>query len=274
VLDHLVIQKLNAEGRLEKKEAKKEVGLTRLFTLMFQNELTAILSFGAEELFKEERNDEKNKKRLLSMDIDESLARSEGRSCPDASTTAYRPCVGSINVQHAMDLNNSNAKPMRRCNTFASPLWLGIATAEVVVAVEMDGDGYQLGGWLPPSNHEATTNNLKIRPAVVREKDHVCGIACWTLPGPETVDPNTIDKYYKYVNLNYLDTLERLGYAMPNKLGVSLILNSLNKAYDQFIHNYNMHNMGKTIAELHAMLKLHEKGIPKKAETLAVLAIR
>ncbi|GKA80948.1 retrotransposon protein, putative, ty1-copia subclass [Tanacetum coccineum] len=32
--------------------------------------------------------------------------------------------------------------------------------------------------------------------------------------------------------------------------------------------------MGKTLAELHAMLKLHEKGIPKKAETPAVLAIR
>ncbi|GJY34812.1 retrotransposon protein, putative, ty1-copia subclass [Tanacetum coccineum] len=32
--------------------------------------------------------------------------------------------------------------------------------------------------------------------------------------------------------------------------------------------------MGKTIAELHAMLKLHEKSIPKKAETPAVLAIR
>ncbi|GJW78055.1 retrotransposon protein, putative, ty1-copia subclass, partial [Tanacetum coccineum] len=28
-----------------------------------------------------------------------------------------------------------------------------------------------------------------------------------------------------------------------------------------------MHSMGKTIAELHAMLKLHEKGIPKKVET-------
>ncbi|GKB98641.1 retrotransposon protein, putative, ty1-copia subclass [Tanacetum coccineum] len=35
-----------------------------------------------------------------------------------------------------------------------------------------------------------------------------------------------------------------------------------------------MHNLGKTIAELHAMLKLHEKGIPKKAKTPAVLAIR
>ncbi|GJS63588.1 hypothetical protein Tco_0678152 [Tanacetum coccineum] len=73
---------------------------------------------------------------------------------------------------------------------------------------------------------------------------------------------------------SYLDTLERLGYAMPNELGVSLNLNFLNKDYDQFVQNYNMHSMRKTIAKLHAMLKLHEKGIPKKAETLAVLAIR
>ncbi|GKE29483.1 retrotransposon protein, putative, ty1-copia subclass [Tanacetum coccineum] len=35
-----------------------------------------------------------------------------------------------------------------------------------------------------------------------------------------------------------------------------------------------MHSMGKTIVELHAMLKLHEKGIPKKAETPIVLAIQ
>ncbi|GJY98063.1 zinc finger, CCHC-type containing protein [Tanacetum coccineum] len=131
-------------------------------------------------------------------------------------------------------------------------------------------------------------------------------------PDPETTNPDTIDKYYETVNLEqeveclilsrtfetvkafyaykqeeghsvssyllkmkiYLDTLERLGYAMPNELGVSLILNSLNKDYDQFVQNYNMHSMGKTIAELHAMLKLHEKGIPKKAETPDVLAIR
>ncbi|GJX88570.1 hypothetical protein Tco_0340584 [Tanacetum coccineum] len=73
---------------------------------------------------------------------------------------------------------------------------------------------------------------------------------------------------------SYLDTLECLGYAMPNELGVSLILNSLNKDYDQFVQNYNMHSIGKMIAELHAMLKLHEKGIPKKTETSAVLAIR
>ncbi|GKC12776.1 zinc finger, CCHC-type containing protein, partial [Tanacetum coccineum] len=72
---------------------------------------------------------------------------------------------------------------------------------------------------------------------------------------------------------SYLDILERLGYVMPNELGVSLILKSLNKDYDQFVQNYNMHSMGKMIAELHAMLKLHEKSIPKKTETPAVLAI-
>lgn len=70
VLDHLVIQKMNAEGRLEKKEAKKGVSFDK-------NELSAILRFGAEELFKEDRNDEESKKRLLSMDIDEILERAE-----------------------------------------------------------------------------------------------------------------------------------------------------------------------------------------------------
>ena len=52
----------------------------RLFNLMFlalQNELSAILRFGAEELFKEDKNEEESKKRLLSMDIDEILERAE-----------------------------------------------------------------------------------------------------------------------------------------------------------------------------------------------------
>ncbi|GJR28393.1 zinc finger, CCHC-type containing protein [Tanacetum coccineum] len=73
---------------------------------------------------------------------------------------------------------------------------------------------------------------------------------------------------------SYLDTLEHLGYEMPKELGVSLILISLNKDYDQFVQNYNMHNIRKTLAELHAMLKLHENGILKKAETLTVLVIQ
>ncbi|GKC27480.1 zinc finger, CCHC-type containing protein [Tanacetum coccineum] len=71
----------------------------------------------------------------------------------------------------------------------------------------------------------------------------------------------------------YLDILEHIGHVMPNELGVSLILNSVNKDYDQFVQNYNMHSMGKSIVKLHDMLKLHAKGILKKAETLVVLAV-
>ncbi|GKE03470.1 hypothetical protein Tco_1395488, partial [Tanacetum coccineum] len=70
----------------------------------------------------------------------------------------------------------------------------------------------------------------------------------------------------------YLDQMERLGYPMPLVLGLNMILTSLSKDYDQFVQNYNMHDMGKTIPELHAMQKLAKKGIPKK--TPAILAIR
>nr|GEX00433.1 zinc finger, CCHC-type [Tanacetum cinerariifolium] len=66
--------------------------------------------------------------------------------------------------------------------------------------------------------------------------------------------------------------VERLGYLIPLVLRVNLILTSLSKYYDQFVQNYNMHDMGKTTSEPHAMLKLAEKSIPKKA--LAVLARR
>nr|GEU81121.1 zinc finger, CCHC-type [Tanacetum cinerariifolium] len=46
----------------------------------------------------------------------------------------------------------------------------------------------------------------------------------------------------------------------------------LERDYDQFVQNYNMYSMRKTIPKLHARLKLTEKGIPKKS--LVILAIR
>nr|GFA24786.1 retrotransposon protein, putative, Ty1-copia subclass [Tanacetum cinerariifolium] len=48
---------------------------------------------------------------------------------------------------------------------------------------------------------------------------------------------------------------------------VGLILNGLTKDFARFVRNYNMHNMRKTIGELHAMLIEYEKGLPNKAET-------
>nr|GEY42525.1 zinc finger, CCHC-type [Tanacetum cinerariifolium] len=72
----------------------------------------------------------------------------------------------------------------------------------------------------------------------------------------------------------YLDYLEHLGYHMPQELEVSLKLNSLSKDYEKFVQTYNMHCMRKTMAELHVMLKLLKKGIPKKVVAPVILTIR
>ncbi|GJS17487.1 retrovirus-related pol polyprotein from transposon TNT 1-94 [Tanacetum coccineum] len=61
---------------------------------------------------------------------------------------------------------------------------------------------------------------------------------------------------------------------LPQDLVVGLILNSFTKDFAGFVRNYNMHNMGKTIGELHAMLIEYEKGLPKKAETPQVMMIK
>ncbi|GJW49563.1 retrotransposon protein, putative, ty1-copia subclass [Tanacetum coccineum] len=63
---------------------------------------------------------------------------------------------------------------------------------------------------------------------------------------------------------SYIDNLERLGHPVSLNLRVSLILISLRKEFDSFVQNYNMHGMGKTVNELHVMLKLHEQTLTKK----------
>ncbi|GJR11699.1 hypothetical protein Tco_0794351 [Tanacetum coccineum] len=65
----------------------------------------------------------------------------------------------------------------------------------------------------------------------------------------------------------YVEQLERLGYVLPQDLSVGLILNGLTSDFAGFVKNYNMHNMGKTIGELHALLIEYEKGLPKKVVT-------
>ncbi|GKC54856.1 retrotransposon protein, putative, ty1-copia subclass [Tanacetum coccineum] len=72
----------------------------------------------------------------------------------------------------------------------------------------------------------------------------------------------------------YVEKLERLGYVLPQDITVGLILNGLTKDFAGFVSNYKMHNMGKTIGEIHAMLMEYEKSLPKKAETPQVMMIK
>eukprot|EP00850_Spirogloea_muscicola_P020496 SM000218S06592 [mRNA] locus=s218:55963:63493:+ [translate_table: standard] len=87
VLDHLVIQKLNAQGRLEKKETKKGT------TMFDKSELAAILRFGAEDLFKEKVSEEEARQKLENMDVDEILARAEK---VDLSTSAAEGAANEL----------------------------------------------------------------------------------------------------------------------------------------------------------------------------------
>ena len=45
----------------------------------------------------------------------------------------------------------------------------------------------------------------------------------------------------------HVDHLERLGHPVPLKLAMDMILNSLSDDYKQFVNNYNLNNMDKTI---------------------------
>ncbi|GKE59503.1 hypothetical protein Tco_1498688 [Tanacetum coccineum] len=70
------------------------------------------------------------------------------------------------------------------------------------------------------------------------------------------------------------DAYTNTRYWSGEDLIVGLILNGLPKDFALFVRNYNMHNTGKTIGELHAMLLEYENGLPKKAETPQVIMIK
>ncbi|GKC42329.1 retrotransposon protein, putative, ty1-copia subclass [Tanacetum coccineum] len=72
----------------------------------------------------------------------------------------------------------------------------------------------------------------------------------------------------------YVDQLERLSHVLLHDLIVGLILNDFTKDFSDFVRNYNMHNMGKTLGELHAVLIEYEKSLPKKAKTPQVMMIK
>ena len=62
----------------------------------------------------------------------------------------------------------------------------------------------------------------------------------------------------------YIEHLDRLGFPLNQELATDLILNSLPDSYGQFVMNYNMNEMDKSISELHTMLKTAKHNIKSK----------
>ncbi|KAJ9557107.1 LOW QUALITY PROTEIN: hypothetical protein OSB04_011721 [Centaurea solstitialis] len=77
----------------------------------------------------------------------------------------------------------------------------------------------------------------------------------------------------------YVAQLEKLGFSRVNyEMVATIVLRSLTSAYEQFVINYTMHGMDKTIMELHGMLKNVEENMakhkPSTSSTIPVLAIK
>ncbi|GKA76492.1 retrotransposon protein, putative, ty1-copia subclass [Tanacetum coccineum] len=68
--------------------------------------------------------------------------------------------------------------------------------------------------------------------------------------------------------------LQALGKPYDNDMSINLINRSLNKDFCDFVKNFNMHCVGKTVSDLHALLINYEKGLKDKAPTPQVLAIQ
>nr|GFA95057.1 hypothetical protein [Tanacetum cinerariifolium] len=70
------------------------------------------------------------------------------------------------------------------------------------------------------------------------------------------------------------DQLHTLGKPYDNDMAVNLINRSLNKDFVDFVRNFNMHCVGKTVTELHTLLIDLEKGLKDKAPTPQVFTIQ
>ncbi|GJS40890.1 retrotransposon protein, putative, ty1-copia subclass [Tanacetum coccineum] len=129
---------------------------------------------------------------------------------------------------------------------------------------------------VPPAGQVLHPDVLATHSTGVKASKEIAGLMLMTMDLDIQKNLEQLGTYdmLKELKTFYIDNLERLGHAMTQNLAVSLILVSLINEYDNFMQNYNMHGMGKTVTELHAMLKLHGQTLPKKDVAPALHAIR
>ncbi|GJW26216.1 retrotransposon protein, putative, ty1-copia subclass [Tanacetum coccineum] len=127
-----------------------------------------------------------------------------------------------------------------------------------------------------PAGQVLPPDVLNTHTAWVKASKEIVGLMLMTMNPDIQKNLEQLGAYdmLKELKTFYIDNLERLGHAMTQNLSVSLILVSLRKEYASFMQNYNMHSMGKTVTELHVMLKLHEQTLPPKDAAPALYAIR
>ncbi|KAK8582336.1 hypothetical protein V6N13_032090 [Hibiscus sabdariffa] len=73
--------------------------------------------------------------------------------------------------------------------------------------------------------------------------------------------------------MGYIQTLEKLGFALNDELAIDVVLQSLSDSFNQFVLNFNMNEINKTLPQLLAMLRTTE-GNMKKGGSKSILMVR
>ncbi|KAL4319558.1 hypothetical protein GQ457_18G012180 [Hibiscus cannabinus] len=73
--------------------------------------------------------------------------------------------------------------------------------------------------------------------------------------------------------MGYIQMLEKLGFALNDELAIDVVLQSLPDSFSQFILNFNMNEIEKTLPQLQGKLRTAE-GIMKKGGSKSVLMVR
>ncbi|GJX04143.1 hypothetical protein Tco_0190059 [Tanacetum coccineum] len=120
----------------------------------------------------------------------------------------------------------------------------------------------------PPQNMLAELRKMFEKPPAVEIYDLVDALhSCKQAPG-KPVSEHVLEMK------GLMDQLHTLGKPYDNDMAVNLINRSLNKDFGDFVRNFNMHCVGKTVTELHALLIDFEKGLKDKAPTPQVFTIQ
>ena len=72
--------------------------------------------------------------------------------------------------------------------------------------------------------------------------------------------------------IGYVERLEGLGFLLSKELAIDLVLQSLLKSYSQFIMNYNMHNLEKSLPEFLNMLRTAEVELTKNKPPIMMVS--
>ena len=68
-----------------------------------------------------------------------------------------------------------------------------------------------------------------------------------------------------------MENLERLGFPLGKELANDLILQSFPDRFSQFILNFNMNDMNKSLPELLAMLRTAEQNLKSKGKSIMMI---